>query len=180
MYMTPKCIKNQYDIPDGALAQKGNEMGFFESDGDEWDQPDLDDFYTKMKLDRIPQGHGPKNVNIDGADGPQTNQTLGGSESLLDLEMAIPIIYPQSSIVYQVQAIPDPNNRNWNRNLDYFLDIFSESFCKDNGDGNGTLECNTQPVPNLLSISWLGGEDISLVPFHKVCIVLVCFPHLSR
>lgn len=164
--MTPKCLKAQYGVPDGTLSHEGNELALFETLDDEWDQEDLDIFYKQMQLN-IPKGFGPKQINLDGAQGPAPNATGAGDESTLDVNVVIPVIYPQRPIVYQIKWLV-PTGDNANGIFDYFMDAFSGPFCKDNGHEGSVKDCNEQAVPHVLSISWGGEENPSLVAFHKV------------
>jgi tripeptidyl-peptidase-1 len=67
--------------------------------GDYYDQADLNSFWKLFTT--IPSGTGPKLDSVDGAVAP-VSQSDGGGESLLDFEIAIPLLYPQTTILFQV------------------------------------------------------------------------------
>lgn len=154
MYMTPKCIRAMYDIPLAALAQEGNELGIFEENEDYYVQDDLDQFFAAMDK-RIAKGTGPTVHNIYGATAG-TPPSKPGPESDLDFEVAIPIIYPQKTSLYQIgyNALQDKDS------FDFFLDAFVGPYCHDNGDeGDPKVTCNKLKQPNVVSISWGTPED---------------------
>jgi tripeptidyl-peptidase-1 len=96
--ITPACVKALYGIPTNTKATPGNEMGVYE-EGDYYDQEDLDLFFQKY-TPYIPQGTHPTPNFIDGAEAPVAVAD-GGGESTLDMELAYPIIFPQSLVLYQ-------------------------------------------------------------------------------
>ena len=69
--------------------------------GDYYDQGDLNTFWETYT--NVPKGTAPKLDSIDGGIAPAG--TDDGYESLLDLQIAIPMIYPQSTILYQVNDV---------------------------------------------------------------------------
>lgn len=73
-------------------------MGIFE-EGDYFAQADLNSFYAKY-TSYIPTGWAPKVNGVDGGTAPVAVSKAGG-ESNLDFELAIPIIYPQTTVDYQ-------------------------------------------------------------------------------
>lgn len=84
-------------------------MGIFEAELQFWDQLDLDKFFTNFTY--IPNGTHPFAKNIDGAVSKTTNVSEAGGEAMLDLELAYPIVYPQTITIfneddlhYQAQA----------------------------------------------------------------------------
>jgi tripeptidyl-peptidase-1 len=100
--ITPACIAELYEIPPGKLADPSNAMGIFES-GDFYSQEDLNLFFANY-TPQIPQGTHPEPAFIDGAQAPVPVQSAGG-ESDLDFELAYPIIYPQSTVLYQTDDL---------------------------------------------------------------------------
>jgi tripeptidyl-peptidase-1 len=88
-----------YNIPKATLAQEGNEMGIFEL-ADEYDQEDLDIFFTTFAKN-IPNGTHPILDSIDGGMAPVA-QINGGGESILDFQLAFPLVYPQKINLFQV------------------------------------------------------------------------------
>lgn len=162
--VTPACISALYQIPPAKYATASNKMGIFETENDIYSQEDINLFLANA-TQGIPQGTGPEIHLINGAKAP-TNPDNAGSESNLDFDMAIPIIYPQQTALYQVQY---PNNlTNFNYIFNDLLDAFSGPYCADNGDTTSGKDCNSIPAPNVMSISWGVSEVPSLVQFYKV------------
>ncbi|OTB09710.1 hypothetical protein K445DRAFT_71783 [Daldinia sp. EC12] len=99
---TPECIAKLYDIPPAEKAHPNNSMGFFQK-GSWYQEKDLDLFF-KTYAAHIPQGTRPLNLSINQAvwhyneDDPYVSQP---DEADLDLDVAYPIIYPQTATVYQ-------------------------------------------------------------------------------
>ena len=100
----PPCIKALYGIPPAYLNDNINALGLYE-DGDYWDQKDLNLFFRKY-APNVPQGTSPEVDSIDGGISPKSCYSGDCSESMLDLDMAFSLIYPQSVVVYQVDDGP--------------------------------------------------------------------------
>jgi tripeptidyl-peptidase-1 len=81
------------------LAQEGNELGIYE-EGDQYDQEDLDLFFRAF-ASNIPNGTHPILNSIDGGVAPVAPVDAGG-ESILDLQLAFPLVYPQKINLFQV------------------------------------------------------------------------------
>ncbi|EXV06545.1 peptidase S53 family protein [Metarhizium robertsii] len=165
-YVTPRCISALYQIPPAKLANPNNTLGIFETEGDVYSQEDLNQFYAAA-APGIPKGTGPIIHLINGATAPNPPSSAG-TESDLDFEIAIPIIYPQKTSLYQIQYPGNAGYKNFNYIFNDFLDAFSGPYCHDNGDEGSGKECNDLTPPNVLSVSWGDSEDPSLVSFHKV------------
>ncbi|KAG8410000.1 hypothetical protein J3458_019071 [Metarhizium acridum] len=165
-YVTPRCISALYNIPPTRLASPSNTMGIFETGGDVYSQEDLNQFYAAA-APSIPKGTGPIINLINGATAPSPPSSAG-PESDLDFEIAIPIIHPQKTSLYQIQYPPNAGYKNFNYIFNDFLDAFSGPYCHDDGDEASGKECNNLTAPNVLSVSWGDSEDPSLVNFHKV------------
>lgn len=102
--ITPACVAALYNITSGTLASPNNSLGIFESELQFWDQKDLDLFFANFST-QIPIGTHPINEEIDGGVA-QTNRTaLAGGESMLDLLLAYPIVYPQTITVLNVDDL---------------------------------------------------------------------------
>ncbi len=87
----------------------------------------------------------------DLAQNPSTDNAVG--EAALDFDMAIPIIYPQGTELYQVKGA-----------FHEFLEAVDSSYCdKDTKD-----DCGTFTPTNVISFSWGGLEDPRSVPETKV------------
>lgn len=70
--------------------------------GDFYDQADLNSFWKMFTT--VPSRTGPKLDSVDGGEAP-VSQADGGGESLLDFEIAIPLLYPQTTILFQVDDL---------------------------------------------------------------------------
>ncbi|KAG5957601.1 hypothetical protein E4U58_005762 [Claviceps cyperi] len=148
-YITPQCIKAIYKIPDATSAVPNNRLGIFESLDDVYAQEDLDAFY-KLTAPNIPAGTGPDLALINGATAPNRPEKAGG-ESSLDFQMAIPIIYPQNTTLYQVGVQED-----------IFFSLFDAidgTFCRQDPDRVAHQMCDVFMPTNVISISYGGIED---------------------
>ncbi|QKX54466.1 uncharacterized protein TRUGW13939_01552, partial [Talaromyces rugulosus] len=174
--ITPKCIQALYQIPPANSAQDGNSMGLFE-EGDYYAGEDLDLFFKNMSPN-IPQGTRPILNAIDGGSAP-VSKAKAGVESDLDMQLAYPIIYPQTLTLFQTD---DSNyatgKKNSNGFLDTFLDAIDGSYCtscyeglcgsdlnvdpvypdETTGGYNGSLMCGTYKAANVISVSY-GGQE---------------------
>jgi len=92
-----------YSIPMGTTAQAGNEIGIFE-DGDFYDQADLDLTFSII-APYVPNGTHPTLDGIDGGTAPLSDYV--GVESLLDMSLIFPLIYPQQAILFQVDDLKE-------------------------------------------------------------------------
>jgi tripeptidyl-peptidase-1 len=112
IYIAPQCVPVLYNVslPSNttAAAAGPRQIGIFEDIGQWWDQKDLNQFYKQTGLN-IPQGFGPKENSVDGAPGPQP-QAQAGLESMLDLSLVIPLVYPSQPIYFQVDDLPTELN----------------------------------------------------------------------
>ncbi|KAG6001526.1 hypothetical protein E4U21_004117 [Claviceps maximensis] len=148
-YITPQCIKAIYNIPEGTSSIANNSLGIFESLGDVYAQEDLDMFYRLMDS-KIPAGTGPDLNLINGATAPNSPD-LAGAESSLDFEMAIPIVYPQKTTLFQVNNQEDP--------FFALFDAIDGAFCKKDPQRLAHGMCGTFEPTNVISISYSGTED---------------------
>lgn len=99
--ITPACVRALYKIPKAISHRDDNSLGIFESELQFYTQLDLDSFFTKFASD-IKNGTHPEAANIDGGQQSTTDLYQAGGEANLDLELAYPIVYPQTLTVYQV------------------------------------------------------------------------------
>ncbi|GFP58602.1 tripeptidyl-peptidase sed1 [Trichoderma asperellum] len=153
--ITPQCIKSMYNITSGTSAISTNALGIFETE-DTYAQQDLTSFW-KAFATNIPSNTGPKVDAIDGATAPTSVGNAGG-ESDLDFEIAIPIIYPQTTVLYQAAVKNDDI-------FNTFLDAIDGSYCTFSDDGetgddptvDGTTRnemCGTFKPTNVISFSY--------------------------
>lgn len=96
-------------------------MGLFE-EGDYYGGEDLDLFFKNMSPN-IPQGTRPFLNAIDGANAPVLTSDAG-IESDLDMQLAYPIIYPQTLALYQTD---DYNYASGKKNSNGFLNTFLDA-----------------------------------------------------
>lgn len=146
-----------------------------------YNNDDLNLFFANF-TPNIPQGTQPVLKSIDGGKAP-VNQSQAGGESNLDIELALPIIFPQKLWVYQVDDINYatgvlPSNGFGNT----FLDALDGSYCtytayNETGDDptldptypdtlpggyNKTKQCGVYRPANVISISY--GEQENQLP----------------
>ncbi|KAM0262586.1 hypothetical protein ACHAQJ_001631 [Trichoderma viride] len=153
--ITPQCIKSMYNITAGTSAISTNALGIFETE-DTYAQQDLTQFWKSFATN-IPSTFGPKVDGIDGATAPTSVGNAGG-ESDLDFEIAIPIIYPQTTVLYQAAVKNDDI-------FNTFLDAIDGSYCTFSDDGetgddptvDGTTrneQCGAFKPTNVISFSY--------------------------
>ncbi|KAI1087614.1 subtilisin-like protein [Rostrohypoxylon terebratum] len=185
-YVTPDCIRAMYGIPKGTKKHADNRMGIFQSLGQHYTQYDLDKFFWSFS-DDIPNGTHPELFSVDGGQGPTTSLRMAGSEANLDFQMAYGLIYPQETVLYQVDDEWYQNNYQtdpaaytgffnnlWNA-IDGSYCTFSAygetGNCKrpecrdpeypnphDRGGYSGQLMCGVYAATNVISISYSGAE----------------------
>jgi tripeptidyl-peptidase-1 len=120
-----------YNVPiqnPHAKVSKSNALGIFE-EGDFYAQQDLDLFYANF-TPYIANGTGPILNSIDGGYAPVALEDAGG-ESDLDFELAIPIIYPQKTVLYQVDDLyyAEGGDPNASGIFNTFFDALDGSYC---------------------------------------------------
>ncbi|KAH6660863.1 peptidase S8/S53 domain-containing protein [Truncatella angustata] len=101
--VTPQCIADLYEIPPADKANPNNSMGLYEREC--WYQDEDLDLFFESYAPNIPQGTRPLNLSIDLAawhyNESDSSISIPG-EADLDIDVAYPIVYPQSLTVYQV------------------------------------------------------------------------------
>ncbi|KAK9412956.1 putative Peptidase S53 domain-containing protein [Seiridium unicorne] len=186
--ITPACVAALYNITAGTLCVPNNSLGIFEAELQYWDQQDLDLFFANF-TDWIPQGTHPIDEEIDGGIAQTDNISLAGGESMLDLQLAYPIVYPQTITVLNVDDIHyqtwENDTYTWGFNT--LLDAIDGSYCTYNAynetgdlpnwdptypdpgpDGyNGTLQCGVFEPPNVISLSYGGQEADVPISYQK-------------
>ncbi|CAK7270742.1 hypothetical protein SEPCBS119000_004242 [Sporothrix epigloea] len=186
-YTTPECVRYQYKIPRGSRATPGNELGIFETIGQHYSKSDLDGYFSVFALD-IPNGTYPISRLIDGATA-DTVVDQAGDEADLDFEAAMPLIYPQKTVLYQVDDERIEVNMTiggspYRGFFNTFFDAIDGSYCSfsafgetgncvtpdcldpsypDNAPGGykGQLQCGVYKPTNVISISY-GGAELAL------------------
>ncbi|OAA55092.1 Peptidase S8/S53, subtilisin/kexin/sedolisin [Cordyceps fumosorosea ARSEF 2679] len=135
--ITPTCLRSMYNFSQGTLKDASNDLGIYEEAGEQYIQSDLNSFYAKY-ASYVPRGTAPKNAPVN-----QQSGTQDSGEADLDYEMAVPIIYPQGTVNYEV-GVPDDA-------LSFFdplLEALDGSYCNDSG------ECGKYKSTNVISISY--------------------------
>ncbi|KAK3642200.1 Tripeptidyl-peptidase sed1 [Elasticomyces elasticus] len=183
---TPECIAALYNITKGTKASKGNQLGIFEDLGDYYSQTDLNLFFANF-TPYIPQGTHPKLDAIDGAVVPAlTDVADAGPESDLDFQISYPIIWPQTSVLYQTDDPVYEANYTYEGFLNNFLDAIDGSYCSYSAFGEtgnspldpqypdpapggykGSLQCGVYRPTNVISISYGGQESDLPVSYQK-------------
>lgn len=93
-------LADQYSIPNATKAAAGNELGIFESLNEHYSKADLDGYFAAA-FPSVPKGTYPIERLIDGAVGA-VPYGRAGTEADLDLQAAMPLIYPQNTVLFQV------------------------------------------------------------------------------
>lgn len=96
--ITPDCVRALYKIPLATKSHPQNSLGIFQEDN-YFHAEDLDLFFENQTTN-IPLGTRPLEVMIANTDGGGSSSKFG-LESALDLQVAYPILYPQTITVYQ-------------------------------------------------------------------------------
>lgn len=141
--ISPQCVQALYKFPNGTKADASNAMGTLSwtlvaqhlltlvqgiyEEGDFYDQADLNKFYANF-TPYIPKGNHPVLHGIDGAKAPVSVKNAGG-ESVLDFELAIPILYPQKTYLFQTDDSYYANQQVYDALFNTFLDALDESYC---------------------------------------------------
>ena len=167
----------------GTTNATGNEIGIFE-DGDYYDGTDLDLTFAAI-APNVPQGTRPTLDGIDGGIAPLVidGYLEIGVESLLDMSIIFPLIYPQQAILFQVDDLKEVEISSGFG--DTFLDALDASYCTfeggddpsldpqypdtapnppdesyvANGTWNSTEMCGAYKPTNVISVSYGLGEN---------------------
>ncbi|EMD00234.1 hypothetical protein BAUCODRAFT_119783 [Baudoinia panamericana UAMH 10762] len=189
--ITPACLQALYDfepLPPNATISPNNSLGVFE-EGDYYSQADLDSFFTNF-TSYIPNGTHPVLDSIDGGMAPVVI-SLSGGESDLDFQLAIPVIYPQTTTLFQTDDTYyglqlDPNVTGI---FNTFLDAIDGSYCTysaygETGDDpildpvypdpnlpppngyQGQRQCGVYAPTNVISISY-GEQEEDLPAYYQ-------------
>ncbi|KAI1327012.1 peptidase S8/S53 domain-containing protein [Xylariaceae sp. FL0255] len=188
--ITPACVRALYEFPEATRAHPENSMGIYESLLEFWNQQDLDSFFTALDTG-IPNGTHPIDDLIDGAVAKTNNVTEDGGETMLDLDLAYPIVYPQTITIFN----EDDLNYQGEANVTYmggfntFLDAIDGSYCTyaaygekgdDSKDGldpvypdplpggyKGKLQCGVFKPTTVISTSYAGAEADVPIAYQK-------------
>lgn len=149
--ITVACWKALYGIPDKLpKATKSDSLGLFEQ-GDYFAESDIDKYLAEF-APYVPQGTYPLSATIDGADfsEPANNTDLVGGEANIDIDIAIALIYPQTTTLYQTDdQIYSPAEVADVNTFNTFLDAIDGSYCTYTAYGETGDDASIDPVyPN--------------------------------
>lgn len=165
-YVTPKCIKAMYDIPDGKRKNPNNRLGLYESDDEFFEQDDLSTFFA-LFASYIPATFTPKVDLINwGTAKPVSAYAVG--EAALDFDVSYPVIYPQNIELYQAKDNFNYYNGTFGI-FNQFLDAVDGSYCTKTShnqtgddprvDGPQSTQCGVFKPANVISFSYGWGES---------------------
>lgn len=97
-FITPTCIQHIYNVPKGDKKASGNSLGMFETGS--WYSPTALKSFLANYTD-IPPETTLSNITID-ISVSHFDQVNDAGEADLDVQMALPLVYPQNVTVYQV------------------------------------------------------------------------------
>jgi tripeptidyl-peptidase I len=98
-FITPACIQYIYGVPKGDKKALGNSLGLFEHGS--WYSP-ISLATLLANFTDIPPETRPINITIDISETHYDDNLSSDSEADLDIQMALPLVYPQSITIYQV------------------------------------------------------------------------------
>ncbi|KAJ6447263.1 tripeptidyl-peptidase I [Purpureocillium lavendulum] len=163
----PDCLRTMYNIPPGKTANPANRLGIFQGNQGSivqyYIQSDMDMFVQKY-APWVPQNFTPAAAyGINNATTISTNPKLSGDECQLDFQMAVPLIYPQSTVLYTVDFSAD---RTYADTFNPFLDALDGSYCNRTAHGytgdtpkfddnpSPIHDCGTVAPTNVISFSY--------------------------
>ncbi|KAJ2978445.1 hypothetical protein NQ176_g3813 [Zarea fungicola] len=120
----PDCIQYLYQLPENTEADPRNAIGIYEVADSRFSQDNLNLFYKNF-YPRIPQGFGPQ---IDSIDNATTEQSPSGGETDLDVQMIMPIVYPQNAVMFQTNVTRNEFNAQFGL-YNRFLDAIDGTYC---------------------------------------------------
>ncbi|KAH8122416.1 subtilisin-like protein [Trichoderma asperelloides] len=192
IYVTEDCTRAQYSIPHGTTGFPGNQLGIFESANDHYSRQELDVYFSTL-YPYIPNGTWPEERLIDGAvgaieDPSNLTDVEDGAESALDFNSAIPLIYPQGTVLFQEDDQWYKSHGGYSGFWNTFLDAIDGSYCTYSAFGEtgnctdtdcldpvypdpnpggykGELQCGVYKPTNVISISYhqLALQGITIV-----------------
>ncbi|EME83733.1 uncharacterized protein MYCFIDRAFT_61094 [Pseudocercospora fijiensis CIRAD86] len=197
--MTIACLRALYGIPKPTKTDSVDSVNSVDSLGMfenfySYAQQDLDEFYTRY-YPEIPNGTHPITISVDGGAGPAINRTVreSGTEPALDIQVALPLIYPQTITVYQVEDPPQAAlqiNQTLPGYLNTLLDALDGSYCnycaygicgddptldavypdERPGGFNQPRQCGVYNLTRVLAISYGQGEqDLPVAYTRRQC-----------
>lgn len=160
-----------YNITDGTMSDSSNRLGIYQDNNELDKQSDLDQFYS-LYAKGIPKGFGPKLDLIDWGSGAPNSSYYHSGEAALDLQVSIPIIYPQSTEVYQSHD----NGVDYTGFFNQWLDGIDGSYCTYEGGDDPVIDgptpdemCGTFTPAHVISISYGLTEHTWSTKYLEVC-----------
>jgi tripeptidyl-peptidase-1 len=110
-------------------AHPDNSMGIYESLLEFWNQQDLDSFFTSL-YPVIPNGTHPIDNGIDGGVATTSSPVNDGGEMMLDIQLAYPIVYPQTVTIWDEDDLNYQGEANvtYNGGFNTLLDAIDGSY----------------------------------------------------
>lgn len=179
----------------GTMKASNNKLGIFETSLQYYTQADLNNYFERI-YPRIPTGTTPELRLVDGAPAPNGDVAEAGLEASLDFEISYPLIWPQNSVLFQVDDDWYEANGTDFKTGEYlpgfgntFLDAIDGSYCSYKAYGasdrspldpkypnpapdgyKGQLQCGVYQPTNVISISYGEGEaDLPAKYFKRQC-----------
>jgi tripeptidyl-peptidase-1 len=164
--VTTRCVRAQYHIPPGTRSTPGNELGIFQSLSQHYNQADLDAYFSTV-TPWVPNGTHPTLRSINGAEGSTPNQAAAGEEADLDFEVAIPLVYPQKTVLFQTddewyQLDQQKATTQYAGFFNTLFDAIDGSYCTSEAFGEkgncARDECRDPEYPNVHADSGYQGQ----------------------
>lgn len=172
-YLTIECVRKLYNIPSMALDRQYSNMslGIFTQSPDSYLQYDLD-YANSIFNKHIPTGTTPIIKNIDGFGPQDIFQGVYNIEANLDIQMAIPLMYPANVTIFEVGDYENAAVFNT------FLDGIDAAYCGTSGkpeeidpvypnpsySGYHHRDCGTVKSTSVVSFSYGAYEDFIISP----------------
>jgi tripeptidyl-peptidase I len=117
-FITPACIQHIYGVPKGDKKAPGNSLGLFEHGS--WYSP-ISLATLLANFTDIPPETRPINITIDISETHYDDSFSFDGEADLDIQLALPLVYPQSITIYQVD---DDYYASYAPSLETYLGLF--------------------------------------------------------
>ncbi|RDI89307.1 hypothetical protein Vi05172_g412 [Venturia inaequalis] len=120
--ITPNCVRALYQFGPGESANQQNTLGIVEYAPQSYVESDLDKFFANFSAKMV--GERPVLQSIDGGQIIKTDQSFDmNGEADLDLQIAMPLVYPIKITLYQVGETKQGASFN------NFLDAIDGTYC---------------------------------------------------
>ncbi|KAI9063709.1 subtilisin-like protein [Trametes sanguinea] len=166
---TIDCFRALYDFYPNLTQTHVNTVGIVETSGNDLNGHDLDMFLKKFSPAAV-GAQLPTFVGIDTDDKPDFSETDPNliSEADLDFELMIGLLGKEQKVtLYDIGQ---------SGSFNFLLDAFDASYCSfeggDDPDIDGVVrneDCGNKPSSNVISISFVGGEDLPPAYMQRQC-----------